>query len=101
MQTIGRRGGEVAFDQVGCRPRVTIPHSGGYPLAPAYAVKARVSHQPRYPLAPDVNPLGGQFRMNPRSPISGARALMNGHDPALSSAFAKARAEGGRLSRAQ
>ena len=42
--------------------------------------KTRVGHQPRYPLAPDVNPLGGQFRMNPRSSIGGARALMNGRD---------------------
>src|SRR5580700_7708609 len=54
-QTVGRRGDEVAFDQVRCRSRVTIPHGGGYPWAPAYAVKTRVSHQPRYPLAPDVS----------------------------------------------
>src|SRR5579863_4950967 len=59
-QSLGRRGDEVSFNQVRRRSRVTIPHGGGYPWAPAYAVKARVSHQPRYSLAPDVNPLGGQ-----------------------------------------
>ena len=42
----------------GCWPRVTI-RTAGCPLAPAYAVKARVSHQSSYPLASGVNLLAG------------------------------------------
>src|ERR1700674_967361 len=80
-QSIGRRGDEVSFNQVRRRSRVPLPRGGGYPGAPADAAKARVSHQPCYPLAADVNSFGGQFRMNPRSSIGGARALMNGRDP--------------------
>src|SRR5208282_512394 len=80
-QTIGRRGDEVSLNQVRRRSGLTIPHGSGYPWAPAYTIKARVSHQPRYPFAPDVNSFGGQFRMNPRSPIGGTRALMNGRNP--------------------
>src|SRR5579863_2902016 len=80
-QAIGRRGAEVAFDQIRRRSRVTIPHGGGYPWAPADAVKTRGLHQSRYPLAADVKSFGGQFRMNPRSSIGGARVLMNGRDP--------------------
>src|ERR1700674_6052175 len=79
-QSIGRRGDEVSFNQVRRRSRVTIPHGGGYPWAPADAAKARVSHQPCYPLAADVNSFGGQFRMNLRRAIGSARVLMNRDD---------------------
>ena len=39
---------------MGCWPRVTILHCGGCPLAPAYAVKARVSHQVELPACVSV-----------------------------------------------
>src|SRR6202030_3784522 len=50
-QSIGRRGDEVSFNQVRRRSGVTIPHGGGYPWAPADAVKAGGLHQSRYPPA--------------------------------------------------
>ena len=80
-QAIGRRGDEVSFNQVRRRSGFTIPHGGGYPWTPADAVKAGGLHQSRYPLAADVKSFGGQFRMNPRSSIGGARVLMNSRDP--------------------
>src|ERR1700704_3922937 len=79
-QAMGRRGDEVAFDQIRRRSRVTIPHGGGYPWAPADALKACGLHQSRYPLAAAARSFGARFRLNWGSPIGGARVLMNGRD---------------------
>src|SRR5216683_2304294 len=54
-QPIGRRGNEVAFDQIGCRPRAALSHRGSYPLAPAHSPKACGLHQARDPLASDMH----------------------------------------------
>jgi hypothetical protein len=72
-QIVGRRCNELAVDQVRCPLRVMITHGGGHTFASAHATKACGLHQSRYPLAPYVKSLGGQFRMDPRRPIGGAR----------------------------
>jgi hypothetical protein len=53
-QPIGRGGGEVAFDQVGCRLRTALAHGGGYPFASAHSAKACGLHQARDPLTPEI-----------------------------------------------
>jgi len=54
-QPIGRRGDEVAFDQVGRRPRARRSHRGRYPLAAAHSPKVCGLHQARDPLTSDMN----------------------------------------------
>src|SRR5712692_3347764 len=53
-QPIGRRGDEVAFDQIGCRPRAALSHCGSYPFAAAHSTKLRSLHQARDPLTSDM-----------------------------------------------
>src|SRR5229473_4703463 len=54
-QPIGRRGNEVAFDQVGCRPRAALSHRGSYPFAATHSPKAGGLHQARDPLASEMD----------------------------------------------
>src|SRR5271167_2095714 len=54
-QAIGPRGGEVALDQVGRGPRITVTHRGDYPVAPAYAAKPCHAHQPCHAFASHPN----------------------------------------------
>src|SRR6266851_4048435 len=46
-QPIGRRGDEVAFDQIGCWPRARLSHRGSYPFASAHSTKVCGLHQAR------------------------------------------------------
>src|SRR6266853_1807917 len=54
-QPIGRCGDEVAFDQVGCRPRAALSHRGSYPFAATHSPKACGLHQARDPLASEMD----------------------------------------------
>jgi hypothetical protein len=79
-QTIGRRGSEVAFDQICSGFGGAIAHGGDNPPAPADAVKPRRVHQPCHPLAPDPQALRLELGVNPRHAIGLARAAMNRGD---------------------
>src|SRR5229473_849233 len=54
-QPIGCRGDEVAFDQIGCRPRARLSHRGSYPFAAAHSTKVCGLHQARDPLASEMD----------------------------------------------
>ena len=76
-QAIGRRGGEVALDQIWGGSGVAIAHRGGYPVAPAYAFKPARTHQSGYALASHPNALLLKLRVDARRAVGLARAAMD------------------------
>jgi len=51
-------GGEVALDQIRCRPMIPLAHGGGgEPPPPADSLQTRFTHRAGYPFATHVRPV--------------------------------------------
>jgi len=68
---------EVTLDQVRQRSASRLVHRGAHIPASAHALQAGGLHQPSHPLAADLHPLVGQFRMDPRRSIRAFRARVD------------------------
>jgi hypothetical protein len=71
-QPVRARGRELPIDEIGRGARRLVPHGGPELLAAAHAVQAGATHQPRDPLAGDVDPAGDQLGLHARRPVGPA-----------------------------
>src|SRR6202795_2237206 len=79
-QTIWRRNGEGAFNQIWSGFGGAVAHGGGTPSASAGAVKPRRAHQPRHSLVSHVVALRLELGVDPWHAVGCVRAAMNRGD---------------------